>query len=567
MSQTTESEVIAWLRRHRDALADFDMNADGVIDDNEISFAAKKVFEWAKAVDDPAREWFVSTSEGSLGPYAWEHLASYKDIPQLVFITLETDDYWLPYKVIQKVSSGASLNDDALPTSHTGSDSIYLSVGEESRGPYPVDQVQGWWKAGKLDTSTFVWNGTSWISPTDFFENSSDSLESFAADLIKNMHKNPGDSKPRLEHSLRVKNIASICPAAHAGIKKGDLLVELDGKPAIEHGLDLEKSKAVSHFYKFHSYSLPGTISFDATGGSIGIEFQVTADAVLRRFNPDDVGDLAILWDEGVWRKLIEYTKPHAKKGLISGGGDGPEVALYGAALYETGEKVEGMKYIEDYLTNYSHLWTSNWVSICDYYLAQEMFRIGKKNQAVSILEAAYRDSQYERIADLFKKFTGRSIDPASGKKGGLFASDYTLATIDPPGKNVNFKETISSLQDTQLLVVCLLATYRGNGPYNAFMEEYINHCCWFGDYLKCLHVITMEPTKRSDRPNWYEAEAAARTGNIQFDILHDTDGRITQAIDPQGSPHIFIVNSLGEILHEGWPSSKNFWDALKMAR
>ena len=114
-----------------------------------------------------------------------------------------------------------------------------------------------------------------------------------------------------------------------------------------------------------------------------------------------------------------------------------------------------------------------------------------------------------------------------------------------------------------QVLIVCLLATYRGNGPYNDFMDRHLGFARHFGEFVSGLHVVTQASERPADRDYWFTNEDEALAQNLPVEILHDADGEVTHAVEPTGSPFVVALARDGTVLTEGALEQVELWDAL----
>ncbi|GEM_PF-4491518 len=85
---------------------------------------------------------------------------------------------------------------------------------------------------------------------------------------------------------------------------------------------------------------------------------------------------------------------------------------------------------------------------------------------------------------------------PGRAYQGKALPVDHGLPVLGASGQEVSFSRTLKRMGAGQLLTVCTLGSYRGNGPYNDFMDR----CHWFtetlGERLHELHVITSNAEK-----------------------------------------------------------------------
>src|SRR6185295_5781571 len=116
-----------------------------------------------------------------------------------------------------------------------------------------------------------------------------------------------------------------------------------------------------------------------------------------------------------------------------------------------------------------------------------------------------------------------------------------------------------------ELFAVCLLATYRGNGPYNDFMMRYLNFARWFAPFLKGLHVVTMERERPKDRPHYLRGEDAVVEAGLPLERLLE-DGELTAVVEQAGSPFVVLLDRDKCVLAEGELSSVELLSSVAAA-
>jgi hypothetical protein len=106
-----------------------------------------------------------------------------------------------------------------------------------------------------------------------------------------------------------------------------------------------------------------------------------------------------------------------------------------------------------------------------------------------------------------------------------------------------------------------LLASYRGNGPYNDFMHRYHNFGTWFQDYLPDLHVITMEKERPEERPHYFKAEDAVKAAKLPLQMLLE-DGSLSAQVRQSRSPFVVLLDRAGLVRYEGELDPVAMWSA-----
>jgi hypothetical protein len=127
----------------------------------------------------------------------------------------------------------------------------------------------------------------------------------------------------------------------------------------------------------------------------------------------------------------------------------------------------------------------------------------------------------------------------------------------------VSLADALAALGHDQLLCVCLLASYRSNGPYSELLQRWRNFMAYMGEFLGGLHVLTMETKRHPNREYHYECEARVRALGRPFHLLHEHDMGVVRVIEPPGSPAVFLLDRTGTVVYHGRLDAVDMWDVL----
>jgi hypothetical protein len=388
-------------------------------------------------------------------------------------------------------------------------------------------------------------------------------VKSFISAQIKGVKRTPGVRMPKPAGCMIVKRLAAHSPAAELGLAPKDFLVSLDGKEAAGLVPQTYLYEAEEHRWAFYSRPRHELIELLATGIEPGVEVERTLDAVKARYDPakSSPKDLEAVWEGRDWAALEALSLA-----TLSARGrdrDTPALAFLGAAQWETGRKAEGLALVREYVERYISSWTLNFAGIALSYLAQDLLSRGERDKGLAVLQKAFESHGCSRLADLVQKHTGERPPLETDRWRSLpFPIDYELPRIGEGEARVSLGQALGALRDGQLLAVCLLDGYRGNGPYNAFMARYKHYARWFGGYLAGLHVVTMEPERREDRAHYFVAEDEVRAARLPLELLLE-DGAVSDAVQQTSSPFIVLLDRARRVRYEGELESVDLWDAL----
>ena len=387
-------------------------------------------------------------------------------------------------------------------------------------------------------------------------------MDAFIQKQILGLRSTPNTPLPRPAQCLIVTRLAKRSVAAAAGIAEKDLLVSIDGQPATGFMPALYSYGARERTYLFYSRPSHALVELQATGIEIGVELKKTIDAIKVLYEPrkPDYVALEQVWEARDFRSLEKLATATLAAGKERGT---PAVLFHGAALFETGHTEEGLKLIGEYMDQYRSWWTLNFSAIGLYYFAADAAKRRDMERATTLAAEAFEENPSDGLARAIERLTGaRPQKPHPRWLQRRFPGDYTLPLLEGGPGEVSLRGTLQSMPKEKLLILCLLATYRGNGPYGDFMQRYQNFGRYFEPFLHALHVLTMTKERQADRPYYYRAEDEARAAHLPVSVLLDP-GDVTAAVGQSMSPYVLMLDRTGTIVYEGELESVELWDTL----
>jgi len=388
-------------------------------------------------------------------------------------------------------------------------------------------------------------------------------MDEFIRAQVRELKRTPNVRLPKPAQCMIVTKLATRSLAGHAGVSVKDLLVSLDGEPAASLSPHTYALRSDEHRWVFYSRPRHELVELFATGIEPGVTLQLTTDAIKERYLParSSPSELECLWEARDWAALEKLSA--ATLSAYGKDRDTPALMFLGGALVETGRRSEGALLVDQYMKSFAPHWTMNFTGIGYYYQALELLARGEKEHGTRLLHAAFEHNRCARLADTLHKHTG-TRPPLEEPRwlGKPFPVDYRLPRLAAPGELVSLDEALAGLGPDQLLAVCLLASYRGNGPYDDFMRRYLHYATWFSRFLPGLHVVTMEKERYPDRPHYFKAEDEVRAASLPLELLLE-DGELSAAVQPTGSPLIVLLDRARRVRYEGELASVDLWDTL----
>jgi len=386
----------------------------------------------------------------------------------------------------------------------------------------------------------------------------------FARSQIQALQRTPGAPMPRPAQCQVVTRIASHGIAAQAGVAHRDLLARADGQPASRVPSRLYVTLAAQRSYTFYSRARHELIELVTTGLDPGVLLEPTTPAIRASYDPrtNDPTAQEILWANRDWEALEEVTG----RSLASASARAsPALLFHGAALFETGRQKSGIDEIHAFLLQHSKDWTMNFGGVARYYAALQARREGREDHARQLFEQAWEYNTSDRMAELLEKATGRRPQkPASPWLQRRFPVEYAYPAFEEDApRTIALRDALAAMTNDQLLCVCLLASYRSNGPYSDLLQRWHNYVFYMGEYLAGLHVLTTETQRYPNREFHYECEARVRALGRPFHLLHEHDSGVTRVVAPRSSPMVFLLDRTGTVVYQGWLDAVDIWDVL----
>ncbi|MBC8357239.1 MAG: hypothetical protein H8E66_35160 [Planctomycetes bacterium] len=380
-------------------------------------------------------------------------------------------------------------------------------------------------------------------------------MEALIRQHLRNVERKAGESPADSSKCLVIDKVAPASVAASAGIEPGQLLTAVDGADATSLDFDSFIDPAKTHRYRFFCPTSGMQTELDVSGVPIGVTTEKTTAELERQTKGRAMHDWPLLdpiWKRGEWEVLRRCAHKSQKGSLVARllgqARNTPATVMHGAALYELGNESEGLQEIREYMSKYEDNWTTQYQAIGRYYVALTMLENGERKSAFDLLLEAFNFSPLDRIADMLQSLAGKRPQEDKRWISKSFPVDYTLPTLDRR-KSVSFRDTVANLQRGQILMLCLLANYRANGPYNDFMKRYRHLATQFRGTIAGLHVITMESETNAFAGQWIGAEKTVLGDQLPCELLHDASGEATWPLEPTHSPTILVLGPSGTIV------------------
>ncbi len=116
-----------------------------------------------------------------------------------------------------------------------------------------------------------------------------------------------------------------------------------------------------------------------------------------------------------------------------------------------------------------------------------------------------------------------------------------------------------------QLLPLCVMPSYRGNGPYNSALISYKKIFPYLEGKLLPMQIIVDNITDDHTEVWRYSEESELAKYNIPFHRLHDEDLIVSHSLKINVSPVLYLLNNNGIVVYEGpLNKSSDYWTSFE---
>jgi hypothetical protein len=381
-----------------------------------------------------------------------------------------------------------------------------------------------------------------------------------------------GESNARV-----IVDVANNSPASLLGLEVNDYLVTVDNLNAstidvMELLVDCKENMR----YQFYSRSKHSYINVVASTIPLGIVTEPSSKGILERCSSEgfyDWSDFEILWKRRNWDVLLEVSELVSSNSIFSRFirifskrfGISAEILFGGAAMYERGETDKAMEqiglFIDEDLNNHE----TSIQAIAYYYAAKwaELNEDSKGSQYWLAESNRSNGGHFERIAQEvhLKGYESPSVRYSWSDK--IFPELYNLQRLGE-SETVSLQETLTSMSPDELLPVCVMPAYRGNGPYNDAMRCYRAIYNYVSNRIRPIQVILDVTEKQADQSWWYENEEQAINSGIAINLLYDSERTVADRLELEFSPVFYLLTNRGEVRYEGpLREATDYWNAL----
>lgn len=376
---------------------------------------------------------------------------------------------------------------------------------------------------------------------------------------------------------LQITDIAPHSPAHDLGLTVGDYIAEVDGDDAINIDLSeyiLRDDNSIHYF--FYSPANKTVLEVELDAIPLGALAEPSTKGIVKRCSEEGFYDwsaLITLWKRQCWPELKEASEsvynhnPFARfirlfKKRFDVSAD--ELFL-GAAFFELGKVEKAMKLINDFIQHDMNNHQLTMHAIAFYYQAKQ----AELNKNFSVYQTYLEQAnvcsggELDRINHEVSVLNQKEVHQRYRWENKKFPVLYNLKSLIADN-SVSLATTLNTMKEGDLLPICMMPAYRGNGPYNEAMKCYRGIYKMLSHVIKPMHVLT-DVVEKNPKNDWYYFnEEQALESELPLEILYDEDRAVADLFEADGTPNFYFINKGLKIVYEGCLSdSYYYWHAL----
>lgn len=397
---------------------------------------------------------------------------------------------------------------------------------------------------------------------------------------FQSVEKKPLPKAPAFSKTLQIDRVAPDSPAANLNLKPGDKLLSVNGKAALLEDIPALLAKSNSVQYRFFLPRESAFLEVATTGLPLGIKTSVSSDGIVEQSTSKgefEKEGLFTLWERGDYdhlRRACAVSNKRLNKrnfvGKLTGKTKTFPITKMMIAIcdIETGKTEAGYKALGEYASNESFGETSEIQAILSYYFglqAKSEKRIGDYQNMMRDAFEGYPDSELIRNEAVK---AGVDISVKDGRIGRAINTSSSWNILEGGHGSRTLQDMLGAMTPGQILPLCLMTAYRGNGPYNDALLPYIALQPHVSAQMHPLVVLTFIAEKRADRPHWNSHEDLAKKANCPFMVLHGSHDSIIENYSPRAAPEFVAVNKSGNVIWGGsLATDYEYWKMLNQVK
>ncbi len=398
-------------------------------------------------------------------------------------------------------------------------------------------------------------------------------MENNNRNWFSDLRSQPGQPPLSQQGSLVIDKVALGSPADELGLKEGDLILKINDKPADEVDvlrLAIDGLPINYHLYQASSETL---IWADTLGLLLGCRYSKSTDALVRdikAYADDYIFACMTLWQRADYDRLREACQPNGVVGKILR-------LVYKNPVYDLMLAVcdieqglrenQSSKVLNVFEREHNSDYTSDINGLVYYYRAKEATKQQDLAQAEDYAEYIGRFSpSYARLVEFVKSINADYLADESPNLDKQFNANNDLVHLDAERTTFTLSEILEKLPENTLLPICLMSSYRANGPYHDCIECYHAMQPYVKHKLSPLLVITDQIEASEHQQYWLRSENAAKKAEVPLNIVYDEQTRFAWDVELNTAPKFIVINKERQIVSDEMLSDEfSYWSMMSL--
>ena len=391
---------------------------------------------------------------------------------------------------------------------------------------------------------------------------------------FKSVEKTSCKSNLHLGQGLQIEDIADGSPAEVLGLQVGDTLLNMNGQIALTTDMNsiLHKYKSVN--YSFYCLQSNNLMLVKTASLPLGIRTAPTSSGIVQKYRDEDFYGSEgwfTLWEREDYLRLRLAAQATQKKSLVGKllgrkNNFPPAELLISICEIEAGDVDVGFAALDKFARS-MYDWTTDFHALVYYYRGLRAQRDGDTPKFMEQLTKALEvNDESKRINKL-----ANSVELQTQHRGSMVGRhlkfDYKLNHIKGGQGATSIGALLAAMPEGQVLPLCLMPFYRGNGPYNQALSTYINVYKAMKEHMHALVVLTDQTERRADRDYWFHFEDMADKLGIPLLILHEETASFGSDLNLRFAPSFVALDKSGQVVWNGdLCDDYGYWDMLAQA-
>ena len=389
------------------------------------------------------------------------------------------------------------------------------------------------------------------------------------------VEKKPCLKPPFLGRSVCIEKIANGSPAEALGLQVGDVLLNINGHSALTADIDDVLFSSKKADYSFYLPKKNTLLHVKTQALPLGIRTAPSSEGIVDKYikkNFYGSEGWFTLWerkDHANLRLAAQATIKPSLIGKIFGKKEKfpPAELMLAICDIEAGELDVGFAALDDFAFN-MYDWTTDFHGLVHYYRGLNAMRLRDLAKAKELVAQALDTSlESGRVIATAKELELQIIDNSS-LMGRILPLDYDLTYLRGGKGNANIPSLLANMKEGQILPLCLMPYYRGNGPYNAALQIYVNVMRHMKDAIHPMVIMTDNSVRKKDRAHYYTNEDAVFKRKIPLHILHEPTASFGEDLCLTGAPSFHALNKAGRVVWSGGLDDDfAYWEMIAQAK